>query len=265
MHYLSIVAVFKEETKYLREWLDYHILVGVDHFYLYLHDKEPEIGKVINILSYYSHKIITPIFWENYTLGNFQILAYKNALNCFDNETKWLAFIDLDEFIFPVVGEAIPEILQDYESDDINGLNVSICTFGNSNRQYSPLLQTKELLYRAELTDSCNYTAKQFFKTEKIKKYTYGGCWDKCVNLDYKLSQNCKEARPLSPLRVNHYPVRSKLDWQQKIRRGWPKGIPLHDLSPADWEHKYRMLNHNKIFDNSMMKFVPQLEKRLLI
>ena len=34
-HQLSICAIFKNEAKFLKEWIEYHRLVGVDHFYLY--------------------------------------------------------------------------------------------------------------------------------------------------------------------------------------------------------------------------------------
>lgn len=264
-HYLSIAAVFKQETKYLREWLEYHLLVGVDHFYLYLHDEEPELGKVVNLLSYYSPKLITPILWSNYNKGNFQILAYQDALKSFGHLTRWLAFIDLDEFIFPVKRDDISNVLQDYESNSIAGLNISICTFGDSEKVTSPELQTRDLTWRAYDEKPCNLTAKQIIKPERIKKYEYGGPWDRCINLDYKISHSCKQKRPLTPLRVNHYPVRSQKDWQEKVKRGWPEGIPLHNLSNADWQHKYRMLNHNDIRDTSMWRFTKQLEKRLLM
>ena len=32
---LAVVAIFKDEAPYLREWLDYHLLAGVEYFYLY--------------------------------------------------------------------------------------------------------------------------------------------------------------------------------------------------------------------------------------
>ena len=32
---LSICAIFKNEAKYLKEWIEYHRIFGVDHFYLY--------------------------------------------------------------------------------------------------------------------------------------------------------------------------------------------------------------------------------------
>ncbi|MBD3879586.1 MAG: glycosyltransferase family 2 protein [Quinella sp. 1Q5] len=30
-----IVSILKNERHYLKKWLDYHLLAGVDHFYLY--------------------------------------------------------------------------------------------------------------------------------------------------------------------------------------------------------------------------------------
>ncbi|WP_369598480.1 glycosyltransferase family 2 protein, partial [uncultured Muribaculum sp.] len=34
-HKVSLCLIFKDEEPYLKEWIDYHILIGVDHFYLY--------------------------------------------------------------------------------------------------------------------------------------------------------------------------------------------------------------------------------------
>lgn len=33
--YLSIGAIFKDEAPYLAEWIEFHRLVGVEHFFLY--------------------------------------------------------------------------------------------------------------------------------------------------------------------------------------------------------------------------------------
>lgn len=35
---VSIVAILKNEAPYIREWIQYHLLVGIQHFYL--HDNE---------------------------------------------------------------------------------------------------------------------------------------------------------------------------------------------------------------------------------
>ena len=33
--YVSICAIFKNESMYMKEWIEYHRIIGVDHFYLY--------------------------------------------------------------------------------------------------------------------------------------------------------------------------------------------------------------------------------------
>lgn len=33
--YLSICAIFRNEADYLKEWIEFHRLVGVEHFFLY--------------------------------------------------------------------------------------------------------------------------------------------------------------------------------------------------------------------------------------
>jgi hypothetical protein len=39
---LAVAAVFRRETRYLREWLEFHRLVGVERFYLFNHDLEED-------------------------------------------------------------------------------------------------------------------------------------------------------------------------------------------------------------------------------
>jgi hypothetical protein len=38
MNYLSALAIFRQEDPWLNEWLNYHIHVGIEHFYLLNHD-----------------------------------------------------------------------------------------------------------------------------------------------------------------------------------------------------------------------------------
>ena len=32
---VAVCAIFKNESVFLKEWLEYHLLIGVEHFYLY--------------------------------------------------------------------------------------------------------------------------------------------------------------------------------------------------------------------------------------
>lgn len=91
----SICAIFKNETLQLKEWIEYHRMVGVEHLYLYNNFSED------NYLS-----VLAPYVEENYvTLTEWkipppsQVSAYQHFKNHYSKETQWVAFMDLDEFI----------------------------------------------------------------------------------------------------------------------------------------------------------------------
>jgi len=42
MNYLSVCAIFKEETRWLKEWLEYYKLLGVEKFYMFNNDIDYE-------------------------------------------------------------------------------------------------------------------------------------------------------------------------------------------------------------------------------
>ena len=45
-HEIAIVAIAKNEGPYLREWIEYHRLVGIKRFYLYDNESEAEEGAI---------------------------------------------------------------------------------------------------------------------------------------------------------------------------------------------------------------------------
>lgn len=93
-HTISICAIFKNEGPFLKEWIEYHLLIGIDHFYLYNNFSD---DNYIEVLQPYIEKgIVTLIDWP---IDGGQLPAYKHCYDNFKNETNWIAFIDLDEFI----------------------------------------------------------------------------------------------------------------------------------------------------------------------
>ncbi len=123
-HDLSICAVFKNEAEYLEEWIEYHLLAGVDHFYLY------NIGstdRFRNILARYIETgFVTLSDWPDrmdsedeehafmWVLGTL-VPAYENAVKVRAlKETKWLAFVDVDEFLVPPNACNLKELLDNY-------------------------------------------------------------------------------------------------------------------------------------------------------
>ena len=124
---LSICALFRNEARYLKEWIEYHKLVGVDHFYLYNNDSTDAFKEVLK--PYIKKGIVTLVNWHTrvrysfneednvfiWSLGT-QVPAYENAAKIRAvNETKWLVFLDIDEFLVPTSGTKLNRILKKYD------------------------------------------------------------------------------------------------------------------------------------------------------
>lgn len=91
---VSLCMIFKNEAPYLREWLEYHILLGVDHFYLYNNNSDDDFAEVLS--PYIREGRVTLVDWErNYC----QVGAYEHCYKASREETRWLGFIDADEFL----------------------------------------------------------------------------------------------------------------------------------------------------------------------
>ena len=108
LHELSIVAVIKNEAHYLEEWLNYHLAAGVDHFYIY--DNE-STDNTAEILEPYIDAQLVDYFSVPGKL--MKIPVYNDAVRQFKFATKYMAFIDCNEFIFPKTGQSIVEFVDE--------------------------------------------------------------------------------------------------------------------------------------------------------
>lgn len=270
---VSIHAIFRNETKWLREWLEYHLMIGVDHFYLFCDDEEKEAVKVNEILFPKYEEYLTICYscqakskWPRDE--NFQVRPIKDLLEGFWHQTKWLCVLDLDEFIYstwnPGKLDFLPYILKQYEKPEIRGLHIPVATFGTSGILKSPQLQTDAFTMRGKDNCFANRTAKNFYCPELIKdqflhpnkEQAHNGMY----NTDFLPDPPGKVIRPSNILRVNHYGTRSLEDWQQKVARGNP-----FVKSQKDWDIKFKRYNQNDIEDNSMHVYLPELKRRLNI
>ena len=65
-----------------------------------------------------------------------QMRAYFHCLKNYRQESIWIAFIDLDEFLFPTETDCLPAILHEYEK--FAGVLVSWLMFGLSGHVTKP-------------------------------------------------------------------------------------------------------------------------------
>jgi hypothetical protein len=107
MDKIAICAIFKDEARYLLEWLAFHRLIGVDSFVLYDNGSTDGGADLVRRSHFARH--VTLIDWPGFGM---QIPAYQDFCDYHAAKFDWAAIIDLDEFIMPVGGDTIREPLR---------------------------------------------------------------------------------------------------------------------------------------------------------
>ena len=93
---ISICGIFKNEAPYLKEWIEYHELIGIEHFYLYNNNSEDNYRDILQ--PYIDRGLVTLTTWP---YSHAQMKAYEHFYNTYRNETQWVSFLDIDEFFCP--------------------------------------------------------------------------------------------------------------------------------------------------------------------
>lgn len=146
-YYFTIGAMFKDEGPYLHEWATFHLDRGAEHLYLY--DNGSSDNSLTVLEPFIKSGSVTLIDWPVAITEGSQTHAANDALRRAKAESRWLAFIDIDEFLFSPT-ERLPELLQEYE-DEV-GLEVNWICYGSSGHTSTPAGSVRDsFLYRAPL------------------------------------------------------------------------------------------------------------------
>src|SRR5207249_3348457 len=130
-YYLALCSVFKNEATYLQEWLRFYDLVGVEHFYLYNNESADDFPTVL-----------APwIASGKVTLHHIPGPAAQRSVvyHCLENyrtQCVWLAFLDLDEFLFSPTQPDLRTFLRPYEPEPAVVANWLM--FGAAGHQHRP-------------------------------------------------------------------------------------------------------------------------------
>jgi len=93
---VSICGIFKNESIFLKEWIEYHEMIGIEHFYLYNNKSDDNYLEILK--PYIDRNLVTLIDWP---YDQAQIKAYNHFYETYRYETQWVSFLDIDEFILP--------------------------------------------------------------------------------------------------------------------------------------------------------------------
>ncbi|MBR1646875.1 MAG: glycosyltransferase family 92 protein [Selenomonadaceae bacterium] len=260
---LVVVAIFKDEAPYLREWLDYHLLAGVEHFYLYNNDSSDDYEKIL--APYVEANLVTLIDWSGKLM---QMPAYNDALNRYKFFCRYMAFIDLDEFIFPKTNQSIVEVVDEILSRDKTAaaLGINWQIFGSNGHETADY--SKDVLERftRRAPSDWHETGKKipmdnlyvksvinprranFFGSAHYANY-FAGFYSVNENGE-KFFGSDNSPVTAKKIVVNHYYTKSREEFLNKVNKGRAE-VSINYLN----EEIFTRRDRNEVFDDGILKY----------
>jgi hypothetical protein len=262
---LAMTAIFRDDAPYLKEWIEFHRLVGVQHFYMinnlsvdhYLEILQPYIDAGIVELINWPYEHVVCADWNR-----IQCAAYEHVVKMVKGKVKWLAILDTDEFIFPVKSDNLADFLSRYEK--YGGLAVNWQMFGTSFVSKIPddKLLIEMLVLGLPEMEEVHKHVKSIVRPEFVAA---------CENphyMNYKKgyyqvnSDGVKFSGPFSPyiqvdsIRINHYTLRDEY---------YLHTVKLPRITKWGYDVKSYIESYNtfnQVYDDSILRFVPLLKKQ---
>lgn len=255
---LSIALIVKNESPYIKEWIEYHKLVGVQRFYIY--DNESEDNLKVVLQPYIDSGVVVYHLVKGHSL---QMPVFEDAIQKYKNESKYIAFIDCDEFIVPNKRDNILDVIRDVENNykqKVYALAMNWKCFGYNGHYNKPkglVVENFKKWERNEIMSrhiKCIINPRFFYPANNphifiplLGKYT--------VNTSYNKIWSPFFVPVYDFIQLNHYYTKSYEEYKLKAARG----------RSDDYSLKYEVPEYNPDYfsvvdDSSILRFLPDLK-----
>jgi hypothetical protein len=224
--YLGVSTIYRDDAEYLPEWIEFHRAVGAERFFLYDNGSSDDHREVL--APYVAEGVVALHDWTRPFLRqggrpSALMTAFEHCVGAHRDDARWIAFLDIDEFLFSPTGAPLPEVLRDYE--DAPGVVVNRAEFGPSGHETKPPgLVIESYVQRREVRPDDEVTHKSVVDPRRVER---------CLNPHSFVYRDDlpvdEEKRPLdmrrygrrhplawSRLRVHHYWSRSEEERRRK-------------------------------------------------
>lgn len=262
---LAITSIQRNRNPWIVEWLAFHLLVGFNRFHLYCHKCDDGMHDTLLKLARHLDLHVYAITTDNKP----QLAAYQHAWNLHNAGIDWMAFIDGDEFLFPVRYASMAEALAPYAAEPLSALGVYWICYGSNGHIAEP----EGLL----MENYPRHSAPDFQPNRHIKMIVKGGQPIECRGSHlFATPQGAMDEllRPqVSPVmlnpdwapshdtfRINHYATQSYSYFKQ-VKQGI--GAPDRDPNlqrPDDW---FTLHDRNECDDGVALRFLPGLKEKV--
>jgi len=267
-NYLSLSTHFKNDAPYLKEWIEFHLMVGVEKFYLWNNESTDDYMSILQ--PYINKKIVhlenQPCHMEGLNEGN----SINKTLKLFGHNTRWLILhLNIDEFLYLRNGTDLKPFLKEYEK--FGGLGVNWICFSSSGinkkpesqLEYTKCWKDSSSPQRSDMAWHIKSIVQPRFVKDALNRtpihcvnYKNGYY---CVNSENEKIDGPAHKPNHSKIRINHYFTRSKEEFEQKIDR--QKGFLKPEVKLRKLWEKY----HNTCIekDSHILTLKKELERRM--
>ena len=255
--YLAVCSMFLNEERYLAEWIEFHLLAGVERFYLYDHESTDGSREVL--APYVEEGTVVVYDWPVYP---GQREAFDDCVERHRQDSRWIAFFDIDEYLFSGTGRPLTEVLRPFEPWP--GVFVNRPAFGSAGREAMPSgLVTESYPLRSNISRR-NRAGKSI--ADPMRVASCGGghhfTYTEAHAVD-ELLRPAPTSRSLSVsfslLRLNHYAVRSREEFEAKL------ATPRADTGTLREGTTFESINEalNDVTDLAAAAWAPALKEAL--
>jgi hypothetical protein len=254
--YLSICAIYRDEAHNLPEWIEFHRLVGVERFFLY--DNRSTDDHAVVLAPYVEDGTAVVHDWPLYP---GQVEAYNRCLSEHRHDSRWITFLDVDEFLFSPGGLPLSEVLAGYE--EFPGVGVNWVMFGTSGHKETPAgLVIESHLRRG--SEPWSFVKHVVDPARAVKCHTvhaFGYDFRTAVD-ENRLPITVKSGRTQFPsvsrLRINHYYLKSEAEGRAKLAIPKPDGGGAREF---EFDSLDRELGEER--DEAILRYAPALHEAL--
>lgn len=250
---------FRDEARYLAEWLDYYLAAGIAHFFLYNNFSKDDFDSVLS--PYISAGRVTLIDWPRAPASP---AAENDCIARTAGRFEWVGFFDADEFVVIADGRSIPEFLAEFPH--ACGLALHNYHFGSSGHLTRPADLVTNAYTRRESEPNIHF--KVFVRPERVSRnrnshnFYYRGAHCAVNELGRSVYGSMGEPPTARCAWHNHYLYKSREDYLEKaMRKSTLDRSGMTEPGRIAEQADHAMMISNDVVDTSAREYFAKRKK----
>lgn len=129
---VAVCCIGRQENRYINEFIDYYISIGVDKIFIYDNNYDGEeyfedvipksiLNKKVEIIDYRNQSFV-------------QLKCYQDCYDKHNSEYDWMLFVDCDEYFYMNGFNNIKNFLSQDKFNKFDMIHVNIMNYGDDNQ-----------------------------------------------------------------------------------------------------------------------------------